>query len=408
MKYIKLKTKIPNQKDVDYVDKLLEIEPRSMHGQLPIVWAKAKDCNVYDRHGNKFLDFTSGICVTNAGHGNTAVVKALKNQLDKPLLYTYTFPHEVRYKFIKKLVSHTKLDKAFLVSSGTEATECAVKLMRLNGMAISPTKNKIISFYDSMHGRTALTQQLKGKDDEWVGYKDPNIIHIPFPEDEYDRFGDALLRAYMGKLHDICGVIIESYQGWSARFLPDRYIKDLVSSVRAMQGLICFDDVQAGLGRTGKNFGYEHYKIKPDLVCLGKGISGSVPLAAVIGKKEIMDIPHKGSMSSTHSANPLSCAAGLAVLNQLPHLTSLAKAKESILKKGLTSLPDRFIINGRGLVWAIMTKGKAEADKIVLECFKRGLLLIHTGRNSIKIAPPLTITKAALEEGLKVIREVVL
>jgi len=400
MKYIKIKTKLPNKNDVELTKQLLEVESRSMHGQLPVVWSRAKDCQVFDRHGNVFLDFTSGICVTNIGHGHEDILKTLREFIHRPLLFTYTFPSEIRYKFIKKLTETVGLDKAFLVSSGTEATEAAVKLMRLHGMSIHPDKKVIICFRDSMHGRTAIAQRLKGTDVEWTG-DDTKIVHLPWPKDDNARFGDDLVRAYSGSLSNICGAIIESYQGWSASFLPPRYIKELVENIRAFSGLICFDDVQGGIGRTGKNFGYQHYNIEPDLVCLGKGLSGSVPLAAVVGKKEIMDIPPIGAMSSTHSANPLACATGLVVLNHINALTHNAQRKEEVIK----TLDMK--IQGKGLVWAIITKDTATADKIVWECFKKGLLVIWTHRNSIKIAPPLTIKTQALLEGFKILKEVI-
>jgi len=162
------------------------------------------------------------------------------------------------------------------------------------------------------------------------------------------------------------------------------------------------------MGRTGKLFAYEHYGVEADLVCLGKGLSSSLPLSAVIGRKELIDIAPIGTMSSTHSANPISCAAGYGNLVRLfgNNLVENSKKLGIILHKELNKL-EGYEIQGKGLVASILTSNEEEATKIVQECFKRGLLLIWTHKNSIKIAPPLCINEDALMEGINVIKEVI-
>lgn len=416
MRYIKLVTKIPHPEDIKDYKKFDNFEARSMHGQLPVFWHKAKDFLVYDRWGNRFLDFTSGIAVSNTGHGNKEIIKGIKLFLNRPILHSYTFPTDIRYWFLRELVETCYPEgKAFLMSSGTEATECACKLMRLWGLKQNKNKLKIISFYDSMHGRTALAQQLKGIDDEWVGYKDPNIIHLPFPKPS-SNFLEDITQNYYGNLNEIAGIILESYQGWSARFYPSNYINQIFDFAKVYNYLICFDEIQSGFGRTGKMFAYEHYlqPQKPDLICLGKGISSSLPLSAVIGRKDLLNIPEVGSMSSTHSANPLSCIAGLKNLLEIQrrNLIEETASKGKIVSNFFEQNVDKIMkngwkINGEGLVWAIVTNTEEEATRIVLKCFKKGLLLIWTHRNSIKICPPLTIKKEALLEGLNIIKDAV-
>ena len=400
--YIKLVTEIPHPEDEKFVKKLEQYETRSMHGQLPIVWDSAEGFIVKDRHGNEFLDFTSTIAVTNTGHGNQYVRMALGNLLNKPLMHTYTFPNEPRLGFLKNLVNTCYPGgKAFLVSAGTEATEVAIKLMRMHGQKADSNKRRIISFKGAMHGRTSIAEQLKGinGDNLWAYTFDDGIKSIEM---------ETKLHILEEQKRHICGIIVESYQGWSASFHPKQYIQDLVKWARENNILVCFDEIQSGCGRTGKMWAWEHYEIdRPDLICFGKGISGSLPLSGVLGRADILDIPEVGSMSSTHSANPLSCVAGLVNLWRLKedNLIEESRRKGLILEKELKDI--KYKVNCKGLVAAIITNTEEEATNIVWECFKKGLLLIWTHKNSVKIAPPLTIKDDALLEGLEIIKEVI-
>ncbi len=432
-----IKTKIPAPGYIPILKDLEKYESRSMHGQLPVVWDKAVGFQVFDKYGNRWIDFTSTIFVTNAGHANPKVVRSIRKQLDNKLLHTYVFANEIRAKFLKKLIKFTpkQFGKAFLLSAGTEATECALKLMRLQGQTIKPSKLAVISFQGAMHGRTMGAEMLKGnpKTSAWIGYTDPNIYHLPFPypwskrnnsSSQYDwgrHFEEDI-----GKLKEkgldfdnIAGFIVESYLGWGAIFYPLRYIQKLADFAKRHKSLVAFDDIQGGFGRTGKLFAYQHYGIEPDLLCLGKAMSGSLPLSAVIGRRSIMDLPEVGSMSSTHSANPLSCAAGLANLEAMEagNLVKESARKGKILHKYLSNLksryPDRIsYIFGEGLLAGIIfndpESGKPDSlfpTKVCERAMQKGLLLVHTGRESIKIGPPLVISDAALLEGLGVLEE---
>jgi 4-aminobutyrate aminotransferase-like enzyme len=262
---------------------------------------------------------------------------------------------------------------------------------------------------------------------------DPNMHHLPFPypwsipdDDDikydwaahFDRDIDSLKRAGVNLSH-ICGFIIESYQGWGAILYPKKYIQALVKFARAQNILVTFDEIQGGFGRTGKMFVYEHYQVEPDLLCLGKGMSGSLPLSAVIGRRSILDLPEIGSMSSTHSANPLCCAAALANIEEIisKDLVSESKRKGVILHKGLRDLQKKYpkyisYILGEGLLAAVLLTDPVTkkpngllASQVCEKAMQKGLLLVHTGRESIKIGPPLMIPDAALLEGIAVLGE---
>jgi len=384
-----------------------------MHGQLPVVWNKAEDYNVWDRYGNKYIDFTSGIAVANAGHSNKRVIKSAISQLNKHLVHSYTFPTEIRAQYVKELCKETGFDKAFLMSSGTESTECASKLMRMYGLKDSSRRNVIISFVGAQHGRTMMAEKLKGEthDNQWADPWDMGIHHLPFPEHEANFMEDLKTSRLYEKrgVEEVCGIMIEAYQGWSARFYPKNYIKSLMKFARDNDILVCFDEVQSGFGRTGRLFAHEHYfkynEYEPDLVCCGKGLASGFPLSAVLGRKEIMDIPEKGSMSSTHSANPLACAVGLANLKEIQRILPTIAKKEQVLFGMLLERFNKTRINGYGLVAGIMTPSVHIANKVCDKALTKGLILIKTNKNSIKIAPPLTIPISALAEGVNIVYE---
>jgi 4-aminobutyrate aminotransferase-like enzyme len=400
-----------------------------MHGQIPIAWDKAKNFNIFDIAGNKFIDFTSTIFVANIGHSNSRLIKYIKLALSKNFLHSYAYINKIREKYIKKLIlfAGKNFQKAFLMSAGTEATEAALKLMRMHGQKQGKRKLGIICFEGNWHGRTMGAQMMSGniKQKEWIGYHDPNIFHLPFPypwvlkDSNPEKFLIDSLKKLQKRVNlkrDICGVMIETFQGWGAIYYPKKYIKLLYKICKKNNILISFDEMQSGFARTGYKFGYEYYGIKPDLLCCGKGMGGGIPISGVIGKKYIMDLPEVGNMSSTHSANPLACYAGLAVLEEInnKNLLQNTKDKEKILFKKLNKIKDKFpkdilYVQGKGLIAALIFNINSKNNikkilkSIVEKCLKNGLLVVYTGRESIKIGPPLTITKSALIEGINVL-----
>ena len=433
-KYRTIKTKIPVPESLPILERIYQTESHSMHGQLPIIWDKAEGFQVFDSWGNKWLDFSSTIFVANAGHSNKRILKALKNLLGKPLLQTYTFTSPERHEYLDYLIKNTPeyFEKAFLLSSGTEATEATLKLMRLNGIKKGKRKNGILCFEGNWHGRT-LGAQMMGynkKQKDWIGYLDPNIYHLPFPypwiktafEDPKNFFRKSIKKLCKKENIDLkdelCGIMLETFQGWGAVFYPKEFIQEVANFASENELLLTFDEMQAGFGRTGELFGYMHYNVQPDLIACGKGSSSSLPLSIVLGKKEIMDLPEIGSMSSTHSANPMVCAAGKANLEALIEDGYIENSKilGELFHKELNKLKEIYseyisIINGKGLLAAIIfndAKGNGLdklCDLISEKSLQKGLLVVHTGRESIKLAPPLCINKEALLEGLNVLEE---
>ena len=433
--YRKIITKIPVPESIPLLERIYETESRSMHGQIPIVWDKARGFQVYDKWGNKWLDFSSTIFVANAGHSNSRIVDSLKKLLEKPLLQTYNFSSPERFEYLDYLIKNTPnyFEKAFMLSAGTEATEAVLKLMRLNGLKHTKRKKGIICFEGNWHGRTMGAQMMgwSPEQKEWIGYLDPNIYHIPFPYKHIikDKDPKKFLKDSLDKLFDeqdinpktdICGVMMETFQGWGACFYPKEYVQEISKFCKANDILLSFDEMQAGFGRTGQLFGYMHYNVEPDLIACGKGSSSSLPLSIVLGKSKVMDLPDIGSMSSTHSANPMVCAAGKANLEALIEDGLIDNSKElgikfhSELNKIQEAFPDYISeINGVGLLAAVIFRDKKFkplsklCDMISEKCFQKGLLVVHTGRESIKLAPPLMINQRAMCEGLNVFKEAI-
>jgi len=429
-----IKTPIPAPGTNDFINRLQAVESRSMQGQIPIVWDKAENYSVYDIAGNKFIDFTSTIFVANIGHSNKTVLNYFNSLREKPLLSTYAYMNSERVEYIENLISFAgkPFEKAFLMSAGTEATEAALKLMRMYALKINKRRPGIICIEGNWHGRTMGAQSMSSNSEQkqWIGFDDPNIFHIPFPypwvikdsdpvlflENSLD---DLFMKNNIDPSMDIAGFMLETFQGWGAVFYPKTYVKAIEKLCKKYNILLTFDEMQAGFSRTGKRFGFQHYDVSPDLICTGKGMGGGVPVSGVLGKAEVMDLPDVGNMSSTHSANPLVAKIANISLNEIidKNLTEMSRVKGELLHSGLKKIQAKYpklisYILGKGLIAAMLFKDpKSDAPNtyfpslLVEKCMQKGLLLVHTGRESIKFGPPLTITNEAIEEALLVIDE---
>ena len=421
---------VPHPESLPILETLRRFEPQSMRGQPPLVWDRAEDFFVYDPYGNKWLDWSSGVLVTNSGHAAPEVRQAILDQVNAGLLHNYVFPSRIRAALVKQLASIAPagLDKVFLLTTGSEATECAIKLARAYGLRQGGTSRiAIVGAERGFHGRTLGAQQAGGIPGQksWIVNEDPAIVQVPFPDGywtedtRFEVFLEALQKRNLGP-DRVAGVMFETYQGVGPDFAPVRYIQQLAEWCRAHRVVLIFDEVQSGFGRTGKFWGFEHYGVVPDLICCGKGISSSLPLSAVIGRAEIMDQFPPGSMTSTHTGNPVCCAAALANIKTILDRNLPANAAETgvILDAGLRQIQSRHAdVAGRytcrGLVAGLqMTRpGKKEpnhdlAHRVVELCFQKGLLLfspVGAWGQTVKIAPPLTITADAIREGLQVL-----
>jgi 4-aminobutyrate aminotransferase-like enzyme len=429
-KYRHIATPLPHPDSLPTLEKLRHFEPLSMRGQPPLVWDRAEDIFVFDKYGNRWLDWSSGVLVTNAGHAAPEICAAIVDQVNRRLLHSYVFPNEQRAALVECLagVAPAGLNKVFLLSTGSEATECAIKLSRAHGIKVGGTKKiGIIGWERGFHGRTLGSQQAGGMAGQknWIVNEDPAIITAPFPDGYWQK--DTSFESFLAaveargmKPENVAGVIMESYQGVGPDFAPVEFVQKLRAWCDEHQIVLTFDEVQAGFGRTGKFWAFEHYGVTPDVICCGKGISSSLPISAVIGREAIMDQFGPGSMTSTHTGNPICCAAALASVQKIVRedLTGNAAKLEPVLLDGLKKIQARHPdvighVSARGLVGGMQTllRGKKEPDhdlahSIIERCFHQGLLFfapVGAWGQTVKISPPLTIPLEALSEGLSVL-----
>jgi len=428
----RIQGQFPVPESIPLLEEQRRYEPRSMEGQPPVVWDRAEGFQVYDKYGNKWLDFSSGVLITNAGHGRKEIAKAIIAQARKGLLTHYCFPAEPRAELARRLVELApgELNKAFILSTGSEAVECSLKTARQAArINHGADKRIIVSFESAFHGRT-LGAQLAGGIPalkEWIGPLDPSFVQVPFPDGYWTT--DTSFGLFERSLGDkdidpvnVCAVLTETYQGGGADFPPAEYMQALGRWCARYEAALICDEVQAGFGRCGKMWGFEHFGIVPDMIVLGKGISSSLPISAVVGKAEYLDVFPPGSMTSTHTGNPICAAAALANIELIltEGLIENAARVGAVLHEELAGLAGRHAevigaIHGKGLVAAIqcVKPGRKEPDgelawDIVAGCVERGLLLFSpVGREgcAVKICPPLCITGEAVKEGVAVIAE---
>jgi 4-aminobutyrate aminotransferase/(S)-3-amino-2-methylpropionate transaminase len=434
-RYRTIATPLPVPQSLPIFHELMKSEPPSMMGQPPVVWHHAEDFTVSDRWGNRWIDWSSGVLIANVGHGRKEIQDALREVIDQGLLASYVFVHERRMRLarmLRQLSPDPERYRVFLLSTGSEATENCIKLAKTYGLEkYGPRKKFFVTFQYAFHGRTMGAQLAGGmeRQKKWMVDRDPSFIQVPFPDGfknedtSFELFLETLAQKNVNP-QDIAGVMSETYQGGGPDFLPVEYAQKLEAFCRAHDIVMCYDEVQAAFGRTGKMFGFENYGVTPDLIACGKGISSSLPLSAVIGREDIMGLYPPGSMTSTHSASPLPVAAAIASLEvlQKDHLVEHAAAMGEILLPALERLQSRYpkvlgCVRGLGLVAGIQVvkPGTKEPDpdtalKINVACFRKGLLMfapVGASGECIKIAPPLVIPEDALRESLQVFEEAV-
>jgi len=390
---------------------IAKLEPLAVANSIQLEWAKAENFLVFDGHGNQWIDMTSGIFVTNAGHGNPKIKEAILREMESGLLFSYNYPTNIKHRFLKKLleISPDYFDRVALLMTGSETVDLAYKLIKF--WAKKNNRRKIVVMKGSYHGRGLANDLICGNPDKasWSGVVDPNIVFIDFP---YEECGFSI--ANLPPAEEIAAFFLETFQGWGAWLYPPKFLKDLYEYARRIGALVCFDEMQAGFYRMGTLYGYMTYghEIKPDLICLGKGISSSLPIAAILSRSDIVDVEPGADLHGTHSGNPLCCAAALANLEFLTDSEFQLGLKEKIKifeeeVRSLASIKSVRRVNVCGMIAGVIFETSQLATSIVKACIERGVLPVCTNKNSIKLAPPLTIQEDAIKEAFCVIREAI-
>lgn len=402
----------------------------------PFVMDHGKGTDVWDVDGNRFLDFEAGIAVASTGHSNPAVVKAIQDQAEQFIHISSDFYHENWIRLAEKLDQIAPWNgpsACFMTNSGTESVEAAIKLARYH-----TGSTQFIGFLGAFHGRTLGAVTFTASKANYKGGFFPlmnGVVHVPYPNPyrpilkRKHGMGDGeTVVAYieeeiLGHLipgDDVAGILVEPVQGEGGYiFPPDDFFPALRQLCDVHGILLIVDEVQSGMGRTGKWWAIENYGIEPDIVLTAKGIASGMPLGAMITKKEVMDWP-KGSHGNTYGGNPLACAAALATIKLIDEqYLENTRVTGAYTKEALEELqakhPSMGDVRGMGFMLGVEfvndreTKHPAEElrDDVVNFAFERGLLTLGCGKSVIRITPPLSTTKSEVDEAMVIFDEAI-
>jgi acetylornithine aminotransferase/acetylornithine/N-succinyldiaminopimelate aminotransferase len=374
--------------------------------RYPIKVVRAKGTRLWDQDGKEYLDFLSGIAVLNLGHCHPKIVEAVKDQAERFFHVSNLFYVEPQLELAKRICENSFGDKVFFCNSGAEANEAAIKLVRKWAKKNRGFHSyKIITFYGSFHGRTLGTLTATAQERFHEGF-DPLV-----PGFKYCAYNDV--EALLGAIDDeTCAVMLEVIQGEGGVIVPsDNYLEEVRRICDQKGILLILDEVQTGMGRTGKLFGYEHFSIEPDIMTLAKALGGGLPLGAMVAKEHIASVFSPGDHASTFGGNPLSCRAGCVVFEELleggvlencrrqsqylfEHLRRIAEENSKIKE-----------IRGKGLMIGIELEGPW-AEKIVHDCLNKGLILNAPNPRVLRLLPPLVITQGDCDLFLEIFQEV--
>ncbi|MBV8345322.1 MAG: 4-aminobutyrate--2-oxoglutarate transaminase [Candidatus Eremiobacteraeota bacterium] len=382
----------------------------------PIWVARASGAALWDTDGRRYLDFAGGIGVLNAGHTNPKVVAAIAAQasaLTHACFQVTAYESYVRVaEELNRRAPGSTPKKTLLLSTGAEATENAVKIARQH-----TRRSAVVAFTHSFHGRTMLALSMTGKFAPYKQHFGPycsEIYHAPFPHEHHGTSAKQALRALDEMFESevapgrVAAMIVEPVLG-EGGFVPApaEFMRELRRIADAHGIVLVADEIQTGFGRTGRLFACEHYGIEPDLIAVAKSLAGGLPLAAVIGKAEIMDAPEPGGLGGTFAGNPVACAAALAILEVMDD-AFLARAREvgARIEAGLRALQSRFaaIEDVRGLGAMMAMELESRAPDVVEAARRRGLILLLAGeRDVIRILVPLVVSDEELDEGFAIL-----
>ncbi len=365
-----------------------------------IVLERGDGAYLYDLNGKRYVDFLAGIAVNVLGYNYKPLVDAISRQAAKIIHVSNLYYTEPQASAAAKLVKLSGLDRAFFANSGAEANEGAIKIARKFAHQIDADKSQIITAWDSFHGRTLATLTATGQPKYHKGFE-------PLPAGfDYVHYNDiAELEA---KISDkTCAVMLETIQGEGGVYPPkDNYLQKVRELCDKHGALLILDEIQAGIGRSGKFFAYEKYGVKPDIVTLAKGLAGGVPIGAFICTENVAQAFHAGDHGTTFGGNPLACAAANVVLDTIPDEKFLAHVEEigAYFKNKLVELQQKHSsqiseVRGEGLILGLqLSNPKKSGVEIVNECMNRGAIINCTVGTVLRFIPPLIIDVAQVDE----------
>ena len=429
-----IKTSLPGPQAKAIIARDAAVVSPSYTRGYPLFIKRASGSSVEDVDGNMFLDCAAGIAVNSTGHSHPDVVRAITDQAQQFLHMSGTdFYYEVQVRLAEEIAAIAPIDggvKSFFGNSGTEAIEAAIKLARY-----ATGRQNLIAFFGGFHGRTLGSLALTAsKPVQRSGFQPfmAGVYHAPYadcyrcpvglkPDNcaaECLDFIEHQLFMHVLTPDDVAAIVVEPIQGEGGYVVaPTQFLERLRELTTAHGILLVVDEVQSGMGRTGRMFAIEHAGVRPDVIAIAKGIASGMPLGVTAARADLMSWP-PGAHASTFGGNPVSCAAALATIKLLrDRLIANAADVGAHLKAGLTALMDKHTligdVRGRGLMIGVelvrdrQTKERAiaERDAVVNGAFRRGLLVLGAGKNSIRFSPPLVLTREQADTAVRIFDE---
>lgn len=375
------------------------------YNRYPIVFSKGKGCKLWDVDGKEYLDFVAGLAVCNLGHCHPTVVAAIKEQAERLIHVSNYYHNEPMIELARLLCENSFAEKVFFCNSGAEANEAAIKLARKYAKEnLGKEKFEIITMLKSFHGRTMATITATGQERFHKGFEPllEGFKYVPFND----------LEALRGAITEkTCAIMMEPIQGEGGVNVPSKeYIQELRKLCNQQGILLIFDEVQTGIGRTGKLFAYEHFGIEPDVVTLAKGLANGVPIGAMLTKDKFASAFVPGTHASTFGGNPLATAAAVAVLKVIENENIIENCQMiggylvnrlKGLQKGFDFIKD---VRGMGLL--IGMELSFDAGDIVKKCMERGILINYTNGNILRFIPPLIVTADEVDLLINALEEI--
>ncbi|MFL6549036.1 MAG: acetyl ornithine aminotransferase family protein [Povalibacter sp.] len=425
-----IKTPLPGPKAQALLDRDVHVTSPSYPRDYPFVISHGKGVEVWDVDGNRFLDFAAGIAVCSTGHSHPAVVQAIKDAADQFLHISSDYWHERQTALAERINAINPMGESvmsFFCQSGTEAVEGALKLARyVSG------RPRFIGFLGGFHGRSMGSLAFtSSKYTQQKGFFPtmPGVSHVPYPNTYRPLFagddqGTAVLNYIENVLfrsnvpaQEVAAILVEPIQGEGGYLVPpDGFLQGLRALCDRHGILLIFDEVQSGIGRTGRMFASQHFNVAPDIMTLAKGLGSGLPIGMVVAKKTIMEKWQRGAHGNTYGGNPLCCAAALATLDlvEAEYMSNAAEIGTYFINH-LRELQKRFScighVRGKGLMLGMELvedrSSKVPAakltDAVIQRAFHNGLLLLSCGQSTIRFMPPLMITKLHVDEALNIL-----
>jgi len=372
--------------------------------RFPIVLRKGRGMKVWSTDGKEYLDFVGGVAVNILGHCHPKVVIAIQKQAQR-LLHVSNYYHiGPQIRLAKLLVQHTFADKVFFCNSGAEANEAAIKLARKYSKEnVNPDRFEIITAENSFHGRTLAALTATGQKKFQKGFEPlvPGFKHVPF--NDIDAIGQAITM-------NTCAIMLEPVQGEGGVKIPDPdYLKEVRKICDENSLLLILDEVQTGMGRTGKFFAYEHFGITPDIMTIAKGLGGGVPIGAMLSTDKVASAFQPGTHASTFGGNPLVCAAAVTTIETLLEdgfILDQCNRMSEYMKERLINLREKFphlIADIRGLGLLIGMELTRECEPLVKACLEMGVLVNCAAGNVLRFIPPLIVQKKDIDHLINVL-----